>query len=114
MCRFDFSHAGFEPLLAYADLTPLLKLNAPTLNAVSLIDSNLTQLDLTNIGSSVAFFVRCRLVCNARDVLPATWSHNFVTLLPGDALSLVVTHTDPCPVTQLQFVVEPFSTWVGK
>ena len=44
-------------------------------------------------GAGVAFFTRLRALDAAgTDVLPATWSDNFVTLLAGESAEIVLGH----------------------
>ena len=62
----------------------------------------------TGKGAGIAFFTRLRaLDASGIDVLPATWSDNFVTLLAGERVEIVLEHeqgTDVAAVT-----AEPFN-----
>jgi exo-1,4-beta-D-glucosaminidase len=47
---------------------------------------------LTNVSDRLAFFVELRLVdASGADVLPVLWSDNYVSLLPGDVVSVRAT-----------------------
>lgn len=45
---------------------------------------------LTNPGPSLAFFVRLRVLQSpgGAEILPSTWSDNYVSLLPGETRTL--------------------------
>jgi exo-1,4-beta-D-glucosaminidase len=47
---------------------------------------------LHNTGAAVAFFVRLRLTKGAGgdEILPALWSDNYVSLLPGETRAITV------------------------
>ena len=51
---------------------------------------DLTLVTVKNPGSSVAFFVRLRVLkgANGEQILPSTWSDNYVSLLPGETRTL--------------------------
>ncbi|HEY5948752.1 MAG TPA: glycoside hydrolase family 2 protein, partial [Kofleriaceae bacterium] len=50
------------------------------------------RVSLTNNSDHLAFFVELRLVdATGADVLPILWSDNYVSLLPGDVMSLRAT-----------------------
>ena len=48
------------------------------------------RVTLTNGGSSLAFFVRLRVLQEpgGKEILPSMWSDNYVSLLPGEARTL--------------------------
>lgn len=87
--------AGFASFHALSDLpraTLELEREAPRLSAREAARSP-TKLAfvLRNTGSSLAFFTRLRLLTAAgSEVLPAHFSDNYVSLLPGESLHLTV------------------------
>lgn len=125
MDAFDWGHCARVPhfegcaVSRYADFTDLSALPAPNLTATL---SKLTlstappggewggaAVTLANRGSTVAFFVRLRLLTPAgADVLPVQWSDNYVTVLPAEAVVLSARFrvTDG-PAARV--VVEPFA-----
>lgn len=119
---FNYTQSGYAPLAAYANFTELLSLPVPSLSLVPTYCNGggggglcTSSLQVTNTGSSVAFFVRFRLVSSSGgvDVLPAFWSSNFETLFPGDSITVSVSY-DGASWDSVSFVVEPFSQFVGK
>ena len=59
-------------------------------------------------GGKVAFFTRLRaLDAHGADVLPATWSDNFVTLLAGQSADIVLEHEADAEVVTV--TAEPFN-----
>ena len=48
------------------------------------------QVTLTNPGPALAFFVRLRVLQSpgGAEILPSTWSDNYVSLLPGETRTL--------------------------
>jgi hypothetical protein len=55
-------------------------------------ENNLKQktykIQLTNASRQLAFFVRAQLMDNKEEVLPACWSANYITLAPGESITL--------------------------
>jgi exo-1,4-beta-D-glucosaminidase len=84
------------PQSGYADLTGLNGLSPATVSAraasAAIGDRVATTATLTNTtgGSKVAFFVRTsvRKGPGGAEVLPVTWTDNYVTLWPGEAVTL--------------------------
>jgi exo-1,4-beta-D-glucosaminidase len=78
----------------YADFTALASLpRTPVKVATAFTRSGAAgeaHVTLTNVGSSLAFFIRVRLLAGTggEEVLPVQWSDNFVSLLPGEKLDL--------------------------
>jgi exo-1,4-beta-D-glucosaminidase len=78
----------------YADFTALGSLpRTPVKVATAFTRSGAAgeaHVTLTNVGSSLAFFIRVRLLADTggEEVLPVEWSDNFVSLLPGEKLEL--------------------------
>jgi exo-1,4-beta-D-glucosaminidase len=78
----------------YADFTALASLpRTPVKVATAFTRSGAAgeaHVTLTNVGSSLAFFIRVRLLADTggEEVLPVEWSDNFVSLLPGEKLDL--------------------------
>ncbi len=85
---------AYAPLLSYADFSALLNMPSAQLAPATQYNQCDQQqcssvLELTNVGTTVAFFVRYRLVAvrDGTDVLPATYTSNFDTLFPKVACS---------------------------
>lgn len=77
------------PVSSYADYTALQSLKLASL-AVTASGGKTVQLE--NKSKVPAFFVRLELQDGkGDDVLPAIWTDNYVTLWPGEKLSLTVT-----------------------
>ena len=53
-------------------------------------DDDRALVTLKNPGTSVAFFVRLRVLKSkdGEQILPSTWSDNYVSLLPGESRTL--------------------------
>ena len=90
----------YTPVSSYADLTSLTGLAPATVSAVASTqrtgENATTTVTLRNTGTgrAPAFFVdavaaACR---TASRVLPATWSDNYVTLWPGESVTLSTTY----------------------
>lgn len=81
------------PLTGHADFRALAELPPAQLELTQRASASAGELAVTlqNRGSTLAFFTHLRLL-DARgvEVLPATFSDNYVSLLPGEALQLVV------------------------
>ncbi len=78
------------PTAQHADLSALRQL--PTTDLVVRAERGEdVRVELTNVTDRLAFFVQLRLAdASGDDVLPAVWSDNYVSLLPGDTRSLRV------------------------
>ncbi|KAI0404821.1 family 2 glycoside hydrolase [Xylaria palmicola] len=83
----------FTPVTKYADYTALNKLQSAEVS-VSTRASKSGELDavvLENKSAAPAFFVALNLVDEAgKDVVPVSWSDNYVTLWPQEKLTLEV------------------------
>lgn len=97
----DYANASWlhAPTAKHADLTALRRLPVTSLTVRAERSSSASEGEskhdvlaiLTNISDRLAFFVELRLVdATGTDVLPVLWSDNYVTLLPGDVVSLRV------------------------
>jgi exo-1,4-beta-D-glucosaminidase len=88
----------FTPQTAYADLKGLNTLPAGSVNAsaTSTVQgaNTKTTVTITGTGSQVAFFLRASLRkgSGGAEVLPTEWSDNYVTLWPGETLTLTATY----------------------
>jgi exo-1,4-beta-D-glucosaminidase len=88
----------YTPQSAYADLKGLNSLPAGSVaaSASSTVEGNNTKttVTITNNGNSVAFFLRAsiRKGTGGAEVLPTDWSDNYVTLWPGETLTLTATY----------------------
>ncbi|CCH35458.1 glycoside hydrolase family 2 TIM barrel-domain containing protein [Actinosynnema sp. NPDC047251] len=78
------------PQTEYADLKGLDKLRAGQVAVTTSSAEGSTDVTLRNTGASVAFFVRAtiRKGVGGPEVLPTDWSDNYVTLWPGESLTL--------------------------
>ncbi|MFE0028333.1 exo-beta-D-glucosaminidase [Amycolatopsis sp. NPDC059021] len=81
-----------SPQTAFADLSGLRRLAAGTVsvNAASEGhgDDATTSVTLTNTGDKVAFFLRATVTADGAEVAPAIWSDDYVTLWPGESVTL--------------------------
>lgn len=90
------------PQSAYADMTALQalpkvavmsRMSPPKLQSGETRGYVAQSVELSNAGKSVAFMIHLRLVNTAgQDIVPTFWSDNFVSLLPGERRSLVVSY----------------------
>jgi hypothetical protein len=48
---------------------------------------------ITNSSEKIAFFIRSQLMLDGKEILPSYWSGNYVTLAPGESITLSVS----CP-----------------
>ncbi|AHI01904.1 carbohydrate-binding protein [Kutzneria viridogrisea] len=82
------------PQTGYADLTGLQGLGTGKVTAKAQSstsgDHTSTALTLTNSGDKVAFFLRAtvRKGAGGAEVTPVTWSDNYVTIWPGETVTL--------------------------
>jgi exo-1,4-beta-D-glucosaminidase len=84
----------YTPTASFADLTGLAALPAASVvaRATRTVDgaNEVAQVTLANQGAALAFFVRAEVARGAGDeVVPIRWDDNYVTLLPGETLTLV-------------------------
>lgn len=78
------------PQSAYADLKGLDRLPTGRVAVGTSSTDGETRVELRNTGRSVAFFVRAtiRKGVGGPEVLPTDWSDNYVTLWPGETVTL--------------------------
>ena len=82
------------PTSVHGDFTELANLPLVTLDTKVTFDhdgdDDLAVVTLTNPGSSLAFFVRLRVLQRpgGSEILPSMWSDNYVSLLPGETRTL--------------------------
>jgi len=105
---FDYSASSYysSPFLAFANLTSLSVLAPPSLKWTEQHEPTNSTITIYNVGSSVAFFIRVRLV-DGNDITPAIWSDNYITLFANQVQSLFVEHTSLDK--NIKFLVEPFN-----
>lgn len=87
----DFAKSDwyYTPVSKYSDYTALNKLGAASVTAVATKQGGVTTVTLENLSNVPAFFVSLSLIdAKGSDVLPLTWSDNYVTLWPKEKLSL--------------------------
>ncbi|NJD11383.1 MAG: glycosyl hydrolase family 2 [Gemmatimonadetes bacterium] len=81
------------PVRSYADYKALRRLPAATLRATvrfaDRADEGEARITLENTGKALAFFTELSLRAGGDDVLPITWTDNYVSLLPGETRHLV-------------------------
>jgi exo-1,4-beta-D-glucosaminidase len=82
------------PTSDHGDFTALANLPSVTLDVKTSFDhdgaDNIAVVTLTNPGSSLAFFVRLRVMQRpgGSEILPSMWSDNYVSLLPSETRTL--------------------------
>ncbi|MBB5954563.1 exo-1,4-beta-D-glucosaminidase [Saccharothrix tamanrassetensis] len=78
------------PQSGYADLKGLDNLKPGQVSVTTSSSAAGTDVTLRNTGTSVAFFVRAsvRRGVGGAEVLPTHWSDNYVTLWPGESVTL--------------------------
>ena len=108
--EFDFQSSSYSTVTQYAKLEELNSLPMPNLMLADEIHSEgQSSVTVKNVDSTVAFFIRLRLVGDDnRDIVPAFWSDNFVTLFDGQHQNIVVKYSAALSGTK-KFVVEPFN-----
>ncbi|HUQ01842.1 MAG TPA: glycoside hydrolase family 2 protein, partial [Kofleriaceae bacterium] len=90
----DYEQANWlnAPTAKHADVSALRRLPVTSLAVRASRDSGVVAATLTNVSDRLAFFVELRLVdATGADVLPVLWSDNYVSLLPGDVVSVRAT-----------------------
>jgi hypothetical protein len=91
----DYEKANWlnAPTAKHADLSALRRLPPTSLTARGeRAPSDEIHVTLWNSSDRLAFFVELRLVdASGADVLPILWSDNYVSLLPGDVVSVRAT-----------------------
>ena len=84
----------YTPPLVHGDFTALATLPPAALGVKTTFDYEGADrgaiVTLTNPGPSLAFFVRLRVLQSpgGAEILPPTWSDNYVSLLPGETRTL--------------------------
>jgi exo-1,4-beta-D-glucosaminidase len=91
----DWSRTDFKytPVVSDGDLTDLQKLPNVTVQLNAKVLASRASVTLKNLSSDApAFFVQVRIVGadDGREVLPAYWDDNAITLLPGEIRKLNV------------------------
>ncbi|HTI28236.1 MAG TPA: exo-beta-D-glucosaminidase, partial [Kutzneria sp.] len=82
------------PQTGYADLSGLQNLGTGKVDVSASTTTNgdrsTTSVKLTNSGSKVAFFLRAtiRKGASGGEVAPITWSDDYVTIWPGESVTL--------------------------
>ncbi|MEU5691322.1 exo-beta-D-glucosaminidase [Actinosynnema sp. NPDC020468] len=82
------------PQSGYADLSGVRSLPEASVAVGVASSGGVTEVTLRNTGGGVAFFVRAtvRKGVGGAEVLPTDWSDNYVTLWPGETLTLRATY----------------------
>ncbi|WP_291861651.1 beta galactosidase jelly roll domain-containing protein [Marinilabilia sp.] len=96
------------------DFTSLSEIEAPELKADLLkVDDqpDKYEVNVENKGPSIALLVQMKLIDSrsGHEILPALWSDNFVTLLPGESGSYQVEFPRGLNRGDLELIVEPFN-----
>ena len=85
----------YTPVREYADLSALRSLREArvVLKASRAgLDARTVEVDVKNPAAGVAFFIQLRLSDrDGQDILPVVWTDNYVSLLPGERLTLRAT-----------------------
>ncbi len=88
---WDNSNWYYTPVTKYADYTSLNKVAAANVSATASKSGTGATVTLENKSAGPAVFISLRLVdAKGQDVLPVLWSDNYVTLWPGEKISLDV------------------------
>jgi len=86
------------PVVRHADLRVLRALRPSTVAATVERDGYRVRVRVRNTGASLAFFVQLRLTNDrGADVLPVLWSDNYVSLLPGEQVSVEAVAAEDLP-----------------
>jgi exo-1,4-beta-D-glucosaminidase len=87
---------AMTPQTAFADMNALKTLPEASLTvSPSMVAGTGITVTVTNAGKSLAFMVHVRLTdAKGADVVPALWSDNYITLLPGETRMLTA-EVDP-------------------
>jgi exo-1,4-beta-D-glucosaminidase len=89
----DFANANWymAPLTGYADYHALAELPPAKLSLTRVATDDALRVRLHNAGTTLAFFTRLRLLtAQGEEVLPAHYSDNYISLLPGESLEVSV------------------------
>jgi exo-1,4-beta-D-glucosaminidase len=80
------------PTAEYADLSALRRLEPADVElSASLVDERTLRLELTNPLARLAFFMQLRLAdAQGDDILPALYSDNYLSLVPGESKVVAV------------------------
>ena len=97
---WDNSTWYHTPLTSYADFTALGKISTATVS----VSAASGKVVLENKSKVPAVFIRLELVDgNGEDVLPVTWTDNYITLWPGEKLDVGVQYAGTYGGVKVQF-----------
>ncbi|MGW4206988.1 glycosyl hydrolase 2 galactose-binding domain-containing protein [Lentzea sp. NPDC004789] len=84
------------PQTAFADFTGLMSLPHEKLSVSSTVSGTRADVTLTNNGDSVALFTRVSIHKGAGgpEIAPALWTDNYVTLWPGETVTVSATYRE--------------------
>jgi exo-1,4-beta-D-glucosaminidase len=83
----------YTPVSAYADLQGLSKLPKAAIDVKARSHNGTTTVTVKNTSSAVAPLVGLTLrKADGSQVTPVTWSENYVSLLPGESVTLTANH----------------------
>ncbi|HEX3007734.1 MAG TPA: glycoside hydrolase family 2 protein, partial [Bacteroidales bacterium] len=94
---FEKTDWYITPLKGYADFTLLNTMPSASISGKSVIEQQGNKSKITvalrNTSDRLAFFIEMKLkgASSEQLILPANWTDNFVSLLPGETRSLSVT-----------------------
>lgn len=105
----DFANANWymAPLTGHADFRALAELPGAQLRLERVVSGapEALRVRLQNTGGTLAFFTRLRLLDRLGDeVLPAHYTDNYISLLPGEAVELWVRSPALAAATELEAV----------
>ena len=84
----------YTPTTSYADMTQLQKLPPVKLDVSARVSRRFgeetARVTLTNPSESIAFFIQLQIrrKSDNKSVLPVVWQDNYVTLMPGEKMSV--------------------------
>jgi len=96
---WNHSHWYITPCKSWADFTGLMKLSANTnfswkQTTTSSGNEYISKVELNNVGPGIQFAARARVIKQGTgkdsgdNVLPIWWDDNFVTLFPGQKITI--------------------------
>ena len=91
----DWKKSNFyrTPCKSYADFTALQTLTPVKLEVSPTVSLGDATISIINPTKSIAFAVRARLVnADGTDVAPIFWTDNYVTIWPGETVTLAATY----------------------
>jgi exo-1,4-beta-D-glucosaminidase len=89
------TNGRYTPIQSYADFTALARLPKTSVTVRSRTEmrgaDEVERITVENTGKALAFFVHLGVEADGRDVAPAIWSDNYVSLMPGERREITAT-----------------------